>query len=47
MRLTGHGLPKMKGSSKGDLYVTVSVQVAKELTSEQKKLVEELAATGM
>ena len=47
MRLAGHGLPKMKGSSKGDLYVTVSVQIAKKLTSKQKKLVEELAATGM
>ena len=47
MRLAGHGLPKMKGSSKGDLYVTVSVDIAKELTSEQKKLVKKLAATGM
>ena len=47
MRLAGHGLPKMKGSSKGDLYVIVSVEVAKKLTSEQKKLVEKLAATGM
>lgn len=47
MRLVGHGLPKMKGSSKGDLYVTVSVDIAKELTPEQKKLVKKLAATGM
>ena len=47
MRLTGHGLPKMKGSAKGDLYVTVSVEIPKKLTSEQKKLVDKLAATGM
>lgn len=47
MRLAGHGLPKMKGSSKGDLYVTVSVDSAKKLTPEQKKLVKKLAATGM
>jgi curved DNA-binding protein len=47
MRLAGHGLPKMKGSEKGDLYVTVSVDIAKELTPEQKKLVKKLAATGM
>ena len=47
MRLSGHGLPKMQGSSKGDLYVTVSVDIAKKLTPEQKKLVEKLAATGM
>ncbi|MBC2712985.1 MAG: DnaJ domain-containing protein [Desulfosarcina sp.] len=47
MRLAGHGLPKMKGSSKGDLYVTVSVDITKKLTPEQKKLVKKLAATGM
>ena len=47
MRLSGHGLPKTKGSSKGDLYVTVSVDIAKKLTPEQKKLVKKLAATGM
>jgi curved DNA-binding protein len=47
MRLAGHGLPKMKESSKGDLYVTVLVNITPKLTSEQKKLVEKLAATGM
>ncbi len=47
MRLAGHGLPKMKGTSKGDLYVTVSVDIPKKLTSQQKKLVEKLAAAGM
>ena len=47
MRLAGHGLPQMKGSSKGDLYATVSVDIAKELSPEQKKLVKKLAATGM
>jgi curved DNA-binding protein len=47
MRLTGHGLPKMKGSTTGDLYVTVSVDIPKKLTGEQKKLMKKLAATGM
>lgn len=47
MRLSGHGLPKMKDSSKGDLYVTVSVDIPKKLTPEQEKLVQQLAATGM
>jgi curved DNA-binding protein len=47
MRLAGHGLPKMKGHAKGDLYVTVSVDIPKKLTAEQKKLVEKLFATGM
>jgi curved DNA-binding protein len=47
MRLIGHGLPKMKGGAKGDLYATVVVDTPKKLTSEQKKLVENLAATGV
>jgi curved DNA-binding protein len=47
MRLGGHGLPKMKGHSRGDLYVTVSVDIPKKLTSEQKKIVQKMAATGM
>jgi len=47
MRLAGHGLPKMRGSAKGDLYATIEVDIPKKLTSEQKKLVEKLAAAGM
>ena len=47
MRLSGHGLPDMQGNSKGDLYVRIQVKIPKNLTAEQKKLVEELAATGL
>jgi curved DNA-binding protein len=47
MRLSGHGLPKMKQRTRGDLYVTVAVDIPKKLTAEQKKLVEKLSATGM
>jgi len=47
MRLAGNGLPKMKGQSRGDLYVTVAVDIPKKMTSEQKKIVQKLAATGM
>lgn len=47
MRLSGHGLPDMKGDHKGDLYVRIQVKIPKNLTAEQKKLVEELAATGL
>ena len=47
MRLSGHGLPDMKGNHKGDLYVLIQVNIPKNLTAEQKKLVEELAATGL
>lgn len=47
MRLAGHGLPKMKGGSKGDLFVTVAVDVPNQLTPEQKRMVKKLAATGL
>ena len=47
MRLAGHGLPTMQGKKKGDLFVQVQINVPKQLTDEQKKLVEQLAATGL
>jgi curved DNA-binding protein len=47
MRLPGHGLPSMKGGKKGDLFVRIHIQIPKDLTKEQKKLVEELAETGV
>jgi curved DNA-binding protein len=47
MRLTGHGLPNMTGASQGDLYVIVLVDVPKQLTEEQIKLVTQLADTGL
>ena len=47
MRLSGHGLPHMKDGKKGDLYVRIQLIIPKNLTKEQKKLVEDLAATGL
>jgi curved DNA-binding protein len=47
MRMSGHGLPHMKSSKKGDLYVKVQLKLPKKLTDEQKKLIHQLAATGM
>ncbi len=47
MRLSGHGLPTMKGNKKGDLFVRIQIKVPKQLNQEQKKLVEDLAATGL
>ena len=47
MRLSGHGLPHMKGNKKGDLYVRIQIKIPKNLTKEQQKLVEELAAAGL
>jgi curved DNA-binding protein len=47
MRLTGRGLPHMKGGGKGDLFIIIQVNVPKKLTREQRALVEKLAETGM
>lgn len=47
MRLPGHGLPGIQGVKRGDLYVRIHIQIPKHLTDEQKKLVEELAETGL
>ena len=47
MRLAGHGLPHMDGAGQGDLYVVVLVDIPKHLTKEQKKLVAQLADTGL
>ena len=47
MRLPGHGLPEMNGSRKGDLFVTILVDIPRKLSSEQKALVEKLAAEGL
>ena len=47
MRLAGHGLPRMNGKGRGDLYVTILVNIPKKLTPSQKKLIDQLAAEGM
>jgi curved DNA-binding protein len=47
MRLSGHGLPRMKDQGHGDLYVTIHVEMPKTLTDQQKQLIVELARTGL
>lgn len=47
MRLAGHGLPQMKGSGMGDLFVVILIDSPKHLTAEQKNLVRQLADTGL
>jgi curved DNA-binding protein len=47
MRLAGHGLPQMKGSGKGDLFVVILIDFPKQLTSEQENLVRQLADAGL
>jgi curved DNA-binding protein len=47
MRLPGHGLAHMKGGGKGDLYVVVHIEMPKQLTDEQKRLVSQLTEVGL
>jgi len=47
MRLSGHGLPQMRDKGQGDLYVRIHVKMPKKLSKEQKKLIEQLANTGL
>jgi len=47
LRLSGHGLPQMKGETKGDLYVVIQIDLPKNLTSDQRQLIEKLARTGL
>ena len=44
-RLRGKGIPYLRGSGRGDQYVTVTVQTPKGLNSEQKELLRQLAAS--
>ncbi|MCP4109215.1 MAG: DnaJ domain-containing protein [Desulfobacteraceae bacterium] len=47
LRLSGHGLPHMHGNRKGDLFVTVLVNMPSDITPKQKEIIEQLAETGM
>ena len=47
MRLSGQGMPRMRGETRGDLFVEIGVKMPRALTSEQKELVEKLAETGL
>lgn len=42
IRLSGRGVPRLRGGGKGDHYVRVKVNVPKKLSKRQKELLEEL-----
>jgi molecular chaperone DnaJ len=44
LRLSGRGLPHVKGSGSGDEYVRLIGQLPQNLTNEEKKLFKELAS---
>ncbi len=47
MRVSGRGLPHMSGSSRGDLYVTIDVDMPDNLSERQRELIQELSNTGL
>lgn len=47
LRLKGHGLPAGPKGRRGDIYVKIAIDIPKELTDEQKKVIEELADKGL
>jgi len=47
MRLSEKGLPRMKGGKHGDLYIAINIGIPKKLGKEQKRLIKELADTGL
>ncbi|MGH9613061.1 MAG: molecular chaperone DnaJ [Bryobacteraceae bacterium] len=42
VRLRNHGVPKLQGHGRGDLYVTVQVKIPAKLSREQRKIFEQL-----
>ena len=44
-RLRGHGMPRVSGRGRGDLYVNVTVDVPARLSKKQQRLVEQLDET--
>jgi molecular chaperone DnaJ len=45
-RLRGKGIQSLRGSSRGDQFVTVSITVPTKLNSEQKELLQKFADAG-
>jgi len=42
-RLRGKGMPRLSGSGRGDLYVTVQVEIPRALDARARELFRELA----
>ena len=46
LRLRGKGLPRFGGGSRGDLYVRLQIHVPERLSDRQRRLFEQLRASG-
>jgi curved DNA-binding protein len=47
MRLKGHGMPRMGGGGRGDVYVKIQVEVPRKATKKQRELIEKLKEVGL
>ncbi|MDY6861908.1 MAG: J domain-containing protein [Thermodesulfobacteriota bacterium] len=47
IRLKGFGVPFFGKTGRGDLYVKINIRVPKDLNEEQRKLIEDLARSGI
>ncbi len=47
IRMKGYGVPRLKGSGRGDQYIKITIDVPKKLTDKQAHLVKELSAEGL
>ncbi len=47
IRMKGYGVPRLKGTGRGDLYIRITVAVPKKLTERQAQLVKKLAEDGL
>jgi curved DNA-binding protein len=45
-KLTGQGMPRLRGEGRGDLYVKVAASLPTTVNDEQRELFQQLAATG-
>lgn len=45
IKVKGHGLPKLRSSSRGDLYIHLDVEIPKKLSKREKKQLEDLASS--
>jgi DnaJ-class molecular chaperone len=46
IRLSGKGMPHLRGSGFGDHYIRIKVTIPKSLTKRQKELLEEFDGEG-
>ena len=44
LRVKGRGIPSLRGSSRGDMYIRVMVETPRRLSSRAKNLMKELAS---